>query len=127
MVYGEYSTLYLWNCVTSIVFTSSNIPVVPANTSNPSLTREDQAIVFNNQPHTRRIVTDLVAGDSYKPYIVYNPSAQYRYIDLTQGSPLRDIDIQVYFLDRQGQMNEFKLSSGSTATIKILFEKKIKS
>ena len=127
MVYGEYSTLYLWNCVTSIVFTSSNLPIVPANTANPNLSRENEAIVFSNQPNTRRIVTDLVAGDSYKPYIVYNPSAEYRWIDLTQGSSLRDIDIQIYFLDRQGQLNPFLLSSGSTATIKILFEKKIKT
>ena len=127
MVYGEYSALYLWNCVTSIVFTSTNIPVVPANTANPALTREGQAIVFSNQPNTLRVVTDLVAGDTYKPYIVYNPSAQYRYISLTQGTALRDIDIQVYFTDRQGQLNEFILSSGSTATIKILFEKKVKS
>jgi hypothetical protein len=127
MVYGEYSTLYLWNCVTSIVFTSSNLPVVASITSNPALTREGEALIFNNQPNTRRIVTDLVAGDSYKPYLVYNPSAQYRYIDLTQGSSLRDIDIQVYFLDRQGQLNPFKLSSGSTATIKILFERKVKT
>ena len=127
MVYGEYSTLYLWNCVTSIVFTTSNLPIVAANTANPVLTREGEAIAFNNQPNTRRIVTDLVAGDSYKPYLIYNPSAQYRYVSLTQGSPLRDIDIQVYFLDRKGQLNEFKLSSGSTATIKILFEKKIKT
>jgi len=44
-------------------------------------------------------VTDLVAGDSYKPFLVYNPSAQYRYIDMTQGSPIRDVDIQVFFLD----------------------------
>jgi hypothetical protein len=127
MVYGEFPTIYLWNCVTSIVFTSSNLPIVPANTSNPALTREGEPIVFNNQPNTRRIVTDLVAGDSYKPYLVYSPSAQYRYIDLTQGSPLRDIDIQVYFLDRQGQLNPFKLNSGGTATIKILFEKIVKS
>ena len=127
MVYGEFPTIYLWNCVTSIVFTSSNLPIVPANTSNPALTREGEPIVFNNQPNTRRLVTDLVAGDSYKPYLVYSPSAQYRYIDLTQGSPLRDIDIQVYFLDRQGQLNPFKLNSGGTATIKILFEKIVKS
>ena len=105
MVYGEYSSLYLWNCVTSIVFTSSNIPVEAANTSNPSLTREGQAITFNNQPNTRRIVTDLVAGDTYKPYLVYDQSAQYKYIDLTQAYSLRDIDIQVYFLDRQGQFH----------------------
>ena len=105
MVYGEYSTLYLWNCVTRIVFTTSNLPIVAANTANPALTREGEPISFNNQPNTRRIVTDLVAGDSYKPYLIYNPSAQYRYISLTQGSPLRDIDIQVYFLDRQGQLN----------------------
>jgi len=125
MIYGEYSTLYLWNCVTSIVFTTSNLPIVPAITSNPAITRQGEPISFNTQPNTRRIVTDLVAGNSYKPFLVYNPSAQYRYIDMTQGSPIRDVDIQVFFLDRQGQLNPFKLSPGSTATIKILFEKKV--
>jgi hypothetical protein len=66
-----------------------------------------------------------VAGDSYKPYLAYTPSAEYRYIDLYKGRPIRGIDIQVYFQDRQGQLNEFKLSSGSSCSFKILFTKKV--
>ena len=38
--------------------------------------------------------------------------------------PLNMFDLQVYWKDRLGQLNPFYLSSGSTATIKILFSKK---
>jgi hypothetical protein len=41
------------------------------------------------------------------------------------GSAFKDIDIQVYYQDKNGIMNEFTLSSGSSCSIKILFEKKI--
>tara|TARA_R110000823_G_scaffold192520_1_gene324095 strand:- start:2261 stop:3436 length:1176 start_codon:yes stop_codon:yes gene_type:complete len=125
MVYSEYSTTYLWSPVSSIVFTSSSLPIVSTNLSNPILTREGSAIRFNGQPNTRRLITDLVAGDSYKPYLVYTPSAEYRYIDLYEGRAIRDIDIQVYYQDKQGQLNEFKLSSGSSCSIKILFTRKV--
>jgi hypothetical protein len=125
MVYSEYSTTYLWSPVVSIVFTSQNLPVVASNVSNPVLTREGEALRFSVAPNTRRLITDLVAGDTYKPYLVYTPSAEYRYFDLFKGRPIRDIDIQVYFQDRQGQLNEFKLSSGSSCSIKILFTRKV--
>jgi hypothetical protein len=125
MVYGEYSTTYLWSPVTSLVFTSTLLPINASNLSNPILTREGEAIKFSSAPNSRRLITDLVAGDSYKPYLVYTPSAEYRYIDLYEGRPIRDIDIQVYYQDRQGQLNEFKLSSGSSCSLKILFTKKV--
>ena len=112
MVYSEYSTTYLWSPVSSIVFTSQNLPVIASNVSNPVLTREGEQIKFTGAPNTRRLITDLVAGDSYKPYLVYTPSAEYRYFDLLKGRPIRDIDIQVYYQDKEGQLNEFKLSSG---------------
>jgi len=125
MVYGEYSTTYLWSPVASIVFTSQNLPIVASNLSNPVLTREGEAIQFTGAPNTRRLITDLVASDSYKPYLVYTPSAEYRYFDLFKGRSIRDIDIQVFFQDKQGQLNEFKLSAGSMCSLKILFTRKV--
>ncbi len=126
MVYSEYPTVYLWSPVTSIVFTSSTLPVLPSNASNPIVTRDGENVLKNGNPNTRMTITDLVAGDSYKPYLVYTPSAEYRYFDLMKTSePLKDIDIQVYWQDKQGFLNEFKLSSGSSATIKILFSRKV--
>ena len=128
MVYGEYSTLYLWSPISAIVFTSSTLPIFPSISSSPVLIREGQIISPNSiEPNTRKIITDLVAVDSYKPYLVYTPSSQYRYIDMIGGSALKDIDIQVYFQDKNGILNEFKLSSGSSCSLKILFEKKIQT
>jgi hypothetical protein len=128
MVYGEYSTLYLWSSISSIVFTNSTLPIHPSNSSSHVSIRKGQIISPNSiEPNTRKIITDLVAVDSYKPYLVYTPSNQYRYIDIIGGSALKDIDIQVNFQDKNGILNEFKLSSGSSCSLKILFEKKIQT
>jgi hypothetical protein len=103
MVYGEYSTLYLWSPISSIVFTSSTLPTHPSISSSPVLIREGQTISPNSiEPNTRKNITDLVAVDSYKPYLVYTPSSLYRYIDMIGGSALKDIDIQVYYQDKNG-------------------------
>jgi hypothetical protein len=43
------------------------------------------------------------------------------------GSALKDIDIQVYYQDKNGILNEFKLSSDISFSLKILFKKKIQT
>ena len=121
MVYSEYSTTQLWSPISSIVFVSSNIPVTATNTSNPILSRNGTIVDNSGLPNTRKIVTDLVASDSFKPNLVYTPSAEYRYLDMVGGSPMKDIDIQVYYQDKQGLLYPLKLSSGSSASVKILF------
>ena len=125
MVYSEYSTTQLWSPISSIVFVSSNIPVTATNTSNPILSRNGTIVDNSGLPNTRKIVTDLVASDSFKPNLVYTPSAEYRYLDMVGGSPMKDIDIQVYYQDKQGLLYPLKLSSGSSASVKILFTRKI--
>ena len=78
MVYGEYSTLYLWSPISAIVFTSATLPIYPSISSSPVLIRECKIISPNSiEPNTRKIITDLVAVDSYKPYLVYTPSSQH--------------------------------------------------
>lgn len=122
----EYSTLALWTPITSIVFTSNTLPVVPANISSPLLFINGE--VYNNggnNSNISQVVTDFVSDNGvYKPNIVYTPSAQYRLINLVGNTPIYNLDLNVYWKSRTGVLQPFKLSSGSTATIKLLFTRK---
>lgn len=122
----EYSTLALWTPITSIVFTSNTLPIVPSNISSPSL--YINGAVYNNggnNSNISQVVTDFVSDNGiYKPNIVYTPSAQYRLINLVGNTPIYNLDLNVYWKSRTGVLQPFKLSSGSTATIKILFTRK---
>jgi len=122
----EYSTIALWSPITSIVFTSNTLPVVPTNISAPLIYIDGS--IYNgggNNSNISQIITDFVSNDGiYKPNIVYQPSAQYRLLNLTGNSPIYNLDINVYWKDRIGVLQPFRLSSGSTGTIKILFTRK---
>jgi hypothetical protein len=131
VIYQEYSTVSQWNPVTSIVMTSSSLPVAPnavsgiiqasdINGFSTTLTGQQNNVVFP-------IITDFCADTSltgYKPYIYYVPSAEYRRIELLGSTPLTNIDISLFWKGRDGQLNAFILGSGTTVTVKLLFEKK---
>ena len=120
----EYSTISLWNPVTSIVFCSNTLPIVSNQVSAPLLYNNGIVIQSGgNNANISQIITDFVA-DNYLSSIIYLPSAQYRYIEMFGNRPLYTVDIVVYWKDRYGALNPFLLSSGSSATIKFLFTKK---
>ena len=125
-VYQEYSTVSLWSPVTSIVFTSNTLPVVPNQISAPLLFYNGvQYVGGGNNSNVAQVITDFIANEmEYKPSLVYEPSAQYRLVDLIGNRPLYNLDVSVFYKDRVGSLIPFRLSSGSTATIKILFSKK---
>jgi hypothetical protein len=123
----EYSTIALWTPITSIVFTSNTLPIVPANISSPLIfiNGEVYSSVRGNNSNISQIVTDFVSDNGiYKPNIVYTPSAQYRLVNLVGNTPIYNLDLNVYWKSRTGVLQPFKLSSGSTATIKLLFTRK---
>jgi hypothetical protein len=125
-VFQECSTIALWSPITSIVFTSTTLPIVSNQVSTP--------IVFNgstifggngNNALVQQLISDFISDSGiYRPNLVYQPTAQYRWIQLMGNRPLTTLDLQVYYKDRLGSLNPFYLASGSTATIKILFSKK---
>ena len=125
-VVQEYSTIALWTPITSIVFTSNTLPIVPANISAPLLFVNGQVYSNGgNNSNISQVVTDFVSDNGiYKPNIVYTPSAQYRLINLVGNTPIYNLDLNVYWKSRTGVLQPFKLSSGSTATIKLLFTRK---
>ena len=122
----EYSTIANWTPITSIVFTSNTLPIVANQISAPLLFFNGSIFSSGgNNSNIQQIITDFVANDGvYKPNIVYLPSAQYRLISLVGNTPLYNLDVAVYYKNRVGELIPFRLGSGGTATIKILFTRK---
>ena len=124
-VYQEYSTVSLWTPISSIVFCSNTLPIVPNQISSPKVFYNGNIIQNGNNSNIAQIITDFIADDAqYKPTLIYNPTAQYRLIELLGNTPLNNFDLTVYWKDRLGFLNPFRLTSGSSASIKILFTKK---
>lgn len=125
-VIQEYSTISAWSPISAIVFTSNTLPIVSNQISKPTVYVEGNVLGnFGNNSNFQQIITDLVTEDGfYKPNVVYNPSAQYRLIDLFGNSPLTNVDISVFWKSRVGNLVPLRLGAGGTATIKLLFTKK---
>lgn len=51
----------------------------------------------------------------------YYSAGQYRLVDLVSDTAIRDIDIQVYWEDKFGNLNTFYLQPNSNINIKIGF------
>ena len=122
----EYSTLALWTPITSIVFTSNTLPIVANQVSAPLLFYNGKQFQSGgNNANIAQVITDFVVEEGvYKPNIVYLPSAQYRLVNLVGNTPLYNIDVEVFYRNRVGELIPFRLGTGGTATIKILFTRK---
>jgi hypothetical protein len=122
----EYSTTAVWTPITSIVFTSNTLPIVPNQVSAPLLFFNGLRFASGgNNSNISQVITDFVAEEgNYKPSITYLPTAQYRLVSLMGNTPVYNLDVEVFFKNRVGELVPFRLSSGSTATIKILFTRK---
>lgn len=129
-MYQEYSTLRpLCNPVQSLVFSTGLIPVLPSLVSSP--------LVFNgsgnvnntaNNDNINPILTDFeveVTGNTgYKPLVHYTPTAEYRLKDLYGNQPLYAVQMQIYWRTQYGNLIPFRLGSGCSANVKILFRRK---
>lgn len=125
-VFQEYSTVSSWTPVSSIVFTSSTLPIVPNQLSAPLIYAEGGVVYANdgNNSNFAQIISDFVAdGGIYKPSLLYTPT-QLRLIDLFGNAPISQIDISVFWKSKLGEFFPLQLNSGGACSIKILFTKK---
>lgn len=125
-LYQEISTIPNWTPITSLVFTSGTLPVVPNQVSTPLVFSNNQQIALGgNNAAVSNIITDLVvqSGD-YRSNVVYIPEAQYRLITLRGNTPLKQIDLEIFYRVKTGQLIPFRLGSGQSVTMKLAFLKK---
>ena len=125
-MFQEFSTIDTWSPVASIVFVSNTIPIVSNQLSAPLVFNNGQSSSgIGNNSNFAQIITDMTTNQQvFKPNVLYNPTAEYRRIDMTGNTPLSNIDINVYWRDKLGQLIPFTLASGATASVKFLFERK---
>jgi len=125
-VFQEYSTIASWTPVSSIVFTSATLPIVPNQLSAPLIYAEGGIVYANdgNNANFAQIISDFVADNGvYKPSLLYTPT-QLRLIDLFGNMPISQIDISVFWKSKLGEFFPLQLNSGGACSIKILFTRK---
>jgi len=125
-LYQEVSTIANWTPITSIVFLSATLPIVPNQVSTPLIFNNAQQVSLGgNNAAVANIVTDLVVETGeYRPNLVYIPSAQYRLLTLRGNQPLKNLDLEIAWRTKSGNLVPFRLGSGQTVTMKIAFLKK---
>ncbi len=119
--YQEYENLYLWNGLKSIVFTTS-LPIQDEYISESSTENGTSANNF------RQILTDFEpnteARDAARGYVQYNPSAEYRLVNMNSDKAIKTVDLNILWMDKQQVLYPLYIPSGEYYSVKILFRKK---
>lgn len=128
-IFQEGSTVALMNPISSIVFTTALLPIVPSNVAVPKVFNSNTSLVnTGNNANISNIISDFTipvdALNRYKPNIVYTPTSEYRLFGLTGNSPVSAIELSVYWKDNFGGLHPVYLNSGCGASVKILFRRR---
>ena len=128
------STDSLWSPVSSIVFTSTLLPIKTEATGAPVILGAGN-LGFSqatSQSAFQPIITDIALdtssgnADAYRRFIYYAPSAEYRLSDFSSSKQdIRNIDIQVFWKNRlDNQLYPINMFNLSTVSIKVMFKHK---
>jgi len=124
----------LWSPISSIVFTTTLLPIKTESASAPNIL--GQGNLGNSAPTTASafdpIITDIAldqqpgGADLYRQFIYYAPTAEYRISALAPSKQeLRNVDIQVYWKNRlDSQLYPLNMYNLSSVSIKIMFRHK---
>lgn len=124
----------LWSPISSIVFTSTLLPLKTEATGAPvilgtSNTGDSTAAVQNAfLPIITDIALDQALGgaDDYRQFIYYTPVAEYRMADFgASKQEIRNIDIQVFWKNRlDNNLYPITMFNLSSVSIKMLFRRR---
>lgn len=128
------STDSLWSPISSIVFTSTLLPVRAEATGQPVVlgTSNTGFSSSSTQSAFQPIITDISLDTStsgaaaYRSFIYYAPTAEYRLSDFTSSKQdIRNIDIQVFWKNRlDNNLYPITMFNCSTVNLKVMFRHK---
>jgi hypothetical protein len=119
----EYKSIYLWNPVVSLVFTSPYFNIVPELQGLPSITGITSNTIVNNAD-ILNILFEYIIDDRIDPIISGYVDAEYRFTDIVGIQPESEFHINTFWKDSFGVLHQFMLKQGSKLKMNILFEKK---
>jgi hypothetical protein len=128
----EFNTLGSWNDVRGIVITTNSLPILKEQFPIISTDLDNQDIFkaninVNGAFNTSNVISDFVVTnngpDLFQP-LEYLPTAEYRMFAMTGSAPIRIIDLQFQWIDKNNRFNQLYLGANDCATVKMLFRKK---
>jgi len=124
----------IWSPISSIVFTTTLIPLRTESASAPNILGSSNlglsapTALSAFEPIITDIALDTASGgaDLYRQFLYYTPVAEYRISDLSPSKQeLRNIDIQVFWKNRlDSQLYPVYMYNLSSVSIKIMFRRK---
>ena len=123
------STDAIWSPITSLVFTSSLLPIVAEQLGQPILIgNNNSSNPLTSQSNFQQTITDIALplqrSADYKGFVEYAPYP-YRMISLSPArAEVRQIDISVFYKDRHGKLFPVTLANGASVSLKIMFRHK---
>ena len=126
----ETQALYRWQDLATIQFQSNLIPVRQEYTTgiNKSMTTYAAGDAGTGAPSVP-ILTDFIPIDTdtnlIREDLTYYPTGEYRLTDLLDSSNgLNNIDLQIYWTDKQNRVYQYLIPPQQATTLKLIFIKK---
>lgn len=124
--YQSQSSVVNWTPVSSIYLSTHAIPVNTSMTGAPEFSGDN--IVSSSSSNQDSLLTDfslaLQKGNEWQGQLYYIPSNEYRLFDLLGSTPLKTLNINIYWKSKLGFSYPFLMNYGSSCSIKIMFRKK---
>jgi hypothetical protein len=119
------STIGVWSPVQSIIFTSNTLPINQTNILPAVVLLEGRNVGPNESiSNVQNIITSFQSPNNlYRPSINYEPSV-YRFISLNGNQQLKTFNIQVFWQDWAGNVNNFLLASQQNFSLLLMFKKR---
>jgi hypothetical protein len=113
---------YTFNPSKSIVFTSGTIPIKNTfsqiNNKDPNNSNASSIAILTD------FKVDITSAMDQSKQLIYISNDNFRRIDLYGTSPLRTLDLAVYWTDKVGNLLPLNLAEDETLGIKLLFIRK---
>ena len=125
----EYQTLVSWIGFKSIVITTGTIPIISEGIPVAQKFFSNTNVSETGTPTFLNIVSDydalLDAGYAdFQTSFQYQPTSEYRLIDMFGTMPLTSFDISVFWIDNYANLHELSIMPNETASFKFMFRKK---
>lgn len=120
----DYSTVMLWNPVSSVVFTTNLLPIYQSQTPPIQIYKHGTIVNSNSTYNFLNILTDFIGDElNFTPYIQYSADI-YRFLSLKHNTEIRNIDLQVFWNNKNtGEKKPLYLGVGGSCSVKILLTK----
>lgn len=114
----EYSTLATWSSLRKIILVSNSIPI------NSEYTPTNNSGISSTLPIISDFVPNIEFPGQSRSIAYYNPTSQYRLVDLKSSEALYNIDVKIYWQDLNQNVYPLLILKGQQASIKLAFLKK---